>query len=105
MPKHSEIWALISSLVEAVVDEAKVKATERDQRSPDYQQGQLHRDLEILRSTINLMRQLVFMQAVEDLIEASYYSRTTEGTRSNNKRLDEALRAFAHVVTTFSDME
>ncbi len=101
MSKNKEIWGLISVLLQTVVDEAEGKAEEREE-SPSYQKGELGADLELLKATMGLMRQLIFLQAVESLIQTAYYK---PGAGSNNKRVEEALRAFWHVATTLSGME
>ncbi len=89
MSKNSEILKLVSSLFQTVVDEAEIRAEEREKGLPSYQTGQLGTDLELLKATTVLMRQMLFLQAIEDLIQVAYYSGRSRAESS--KRVEEAL--------------
>lgn len=80
MTRNRQILTLVSYFLHEVLERLKEEGDRRE-AGLTYQRDQLVSDLMLLQDMIQLMQQLLFLQAIENLIQIYYYNRRSESSK------------------------
>jgi len=98
MTRNRQILTMIGYFLFEVMERLKEEGDKRE-AGLTYQRDQFVSDVMQLQSMINLMHQLLYLQAIESLIQTYYYNRRSE----TNKQAAAMNKLLWHMINTIFD--